>query len=389
MAQDLSAGRLPAKGAGGAGAVTRERADRRKAGQELVLDRAGQIPPDWDQLAGPDNLFLSRRWLRVAEATSGVPMAYLLGGGDDGLAGGLAAALVGPGAPWLLGRPDTLLEHCAAEGLEGATECLAGLPQKPGDVLMPALVCGGRHLGRTGVPTRPGLADPAAETERLVAAAEDVMRERQARCVAFLYVDERDAVLRQVLAGRGYASFVSADYCWLPVPAGGLDGYLGLRSAHRRRRVLAERRRLRAAGVEVRLEPLTADVIAPVSRMDVSLLVKYGARATQEQAELIFELIRREFGADALVVTARLHGELCGFVLLLRDGSHWYVYRCGFDYEVQGDLPVYFEVLFYHTVAAASAAGASVVHYGIGSAEAKQSRGCLAVRQYAYVKAGW
>ena len=359
------------------------------AAEVRAVDSAAQIPAvDWDDLTGADDLYLARPWLRMAEATSGVPMTYLLGGDERGLTSGLPTALLGPEVPWLLGRPDTLAEHCAAEGLEGAADFLASLSDPPCGLLMPSLVCGGRHLGRTRVLTRAGLSDAAGATERLVVAAEELMRERQARSVAFLYVDERDSVLRQVLAARGYASFVSSSYSWLPVPDGGFDGYTATLSRHRRHRVKPERRRLRAAGVEVRLEPLTADLVAPVAAMDVSLLVKYGARATQEQAEQTFDRIRREFGADATAVTARLDGELCGFGLVLRHHDHWYVYRCGFDYAVKGDLPIYFEMLYYHLIEAASAAGASVIHYGTGSAEAKRSRGCLTTSQYAFVMPG-
>jgi uncharacterized protein len=359
------------------------------AAEVRAVDSAAQIPAvDWDDLTGADDLYLARPWLRMAEATSGVPMTYLLGGDERGLTSGLPTALLGPEVPWLLGRPDTLAEHCAVEGLEGAADFLASLSDAPCGLLMPSLVCGGRHLGRTRVLTRAGLSDAAGATERLVVAAEELMRERQARSVAFLYVDERDSVLRQVLAARGYASFVSSSYSWLPVPDGGFDGYTATLSRHRRHRVKPERRRLRAAGVEVRLEPLTADLVAPVAAMDVSLLVKYGARATQEQAEQTFDRIRREFGADATAVTARLDGELCGFGLVLRHHDHWYVYRCGFDYAVKGDLPIYFEMLYYHLIEAASAAGASVIHYGTGSAEAKRSRGCLTTRQYAFVMPG-
>lgn len=359
------------------------------AGEVRTVDSAALLPAvDWDGLAGADDLFLARPWLRVAEATSGVPMTYLLGHDEHGLTSGLPTALLGPEVPWLLGRPDTLAGYCAEEGLDGAADFLAVLSGAPADLLMPSLVCGGRHLGGTRVLTRAGLASPAAATERLVAAAEDLMRERQARSVAFLYVDERDTVLRQVLTARGYASFTSSSYSWLPVPDGGFGGYTATLSAHRRRRIEAERRRLRAAGVQVRLEPLTAELVPPVSAMDVSLLVKYGARATQEQAELTFDRIRREFGDGASVVTARLDGELCGFALVLRHRDHWYVYRCGFDYAVKGDLPVYFEVLFYHLIEAAAAAGVSVVHYGTGSTEAKQSRGCLTTHQHAFVMSG-
>jgi predicted N-acyltransferase len=357
------------------------------AGHVQVLDSAAKVPAAaWDDLVGPDDLFLSRRWLQVAEATSGIAMNYLLSQDAHGLSGGLATALVGPAAPWLLGRPDTVLERCAADGQAGAVDCRGRLPAEPGDVLMPSLVCGGRHLGRTRVLARQG--EPgsvAAATERLVTAAEDLMREQQARCAAFLYVDERDTVLRRVLARRGYASFVSGRYSWLPVPDDGFDGYLAAFSAHHRRRIRAERRRLRAAGVEVRIEPLTADLITPVSRMDVSLLVKYGVPATQEQAEATFDRILGEFGADAMVATARVNDEICGFALVLRHGGQWYVYRCGFDYAVKGDLPVYFEMIYYHLVEAASAAGVPAIHYGTGSAEAKRSHGCVAVDQHAFL----
>jgi uncharacterized protein len=368
MAQQLSTGRPP-------------------AGQIQVVPSAGQVPAAaWDDLTGPGGLFLSHRWLRVAEATSNCPMNYVLSPDQGAVAGGLATALVGPAAPWLLGRPDTLLEYCANEGMAGAGEYLRALPEAPGQALMPALVCGGRHLGRTRVLAArddPGTLVPV--TEEVVAAAEDIMAGHGARCAAFLYVDERDTVLRQVLTRRGYTGFVSGSYSWLPVPADGFEAYLAARSHHRRKRIRGERKLLRAAGVEVSIEPLTASMIAAIARMDVALLVKYGARATQEQAEATFTGILAAFGSDANVVTARVRGKLCGFGLILNHRGQWYVYRCGFDYAVKGDLPVYFQMLYYHLVEAASAAGVPAIHYGTGSTQAKLSRGCLAVDQHAFL----
>jgi hypothetical protein len=58
------------------------------AGPIQVQDSVGQVPASaWDDLTGPDDLFFSRRWLRIAEATSAVPMRYLLSRDDEGLAG--------------------------------------------------------------------------------------------------------------------------------------------------------------------------------------------------------------------------------------------------------------------------------------------------------------
>jgi hypothetical protein len=175
-----------------------------------VVKYAAQVPAaQWDALAGPDDCFLSARWLRVAEATAGTELNYLLSADSQGrLAGGLATVLAQPGSPWLLGRPDTLLEFCARDGLPGAAECLAALPGSPADTLLPSVVCGGRHIGRSRVLLRggpDGAADQAA-TDRLVAAAEELTRSCGARSTVFPYVDERDTVLRQVPVCRGDAA---------------------------------------------------------------------------------------------------------------------------------------------------------------------------------------
>ncbi len=124
-----------------------------------VLECAGQLPAaQWDALVGPDDVFLASRWLRVAEATAGTAMNYLLSSGSDGglsgglsdlLSGGLVTVLAQPSSPWLLGRPDTLLEYCARDRLPGAAECLSALPGDLAGTLLPSLVCGGRHIGRT------------------------------------------------------------------------------------------------------------------------------------------------------------------------------------------------------------------------------------------------
>lgn len=347
-----------------------------------ILGSARDLPAAvWDDLAEPGDLFVSARWLRVAEDTSGVPMWYLLYGLPGELRGGLPAALVPRSAPWLLGRPDTLLQHCIELGEPAAQQCRAALPTDLARALMPALVCGGRHLGRTRALTRGE--DEAASTD-LVAAAERLMRDQGARCIAFLYVDEREAVLRRVLTRRGYTCFPSATDTWLPVPDDGFDGYLAARSGHRRQRILAERRRIAAGGAHVQMEPLSSDLIPALARMDTALLVKYGAAATASQSAAVLERVLAEFGDDALACTARIHGTLCGFALVLRRGDHWYAYRSGFDYSLKGDLPLYFEVVFYHPIEAARAAGAQIIHYGTGSTEAKLSRGCVSAAQYAF-----
>lgn len=352
-----------------------------------VLDCVEQLPAaQWDALVGPDDVFLSSRWLRVAEATAGTAMNYLLSDGSGGLSGGLVTVLAQPSSPWLLGRPDTLLEFSARDRLAGAAECLGALPGNPADALLPSLVCGGRHIGRTRTLVRgaPDAEDCVTKIDELVAAAERLSREHGARSTVFPYVDERDTALREVLARRGYASYASGVYSWLPVPADGFAGYLATLSGHRRPRVRADRRRVADAGIDVRMEPLTPELIWPLAELETSLLTKYGGQWSPAQSEPIFARILAELGADAVVSTAWADGRLCGFALFLRHGDRWHGHRGGFDYAAQGSLPLYFDVAFYHPIERAAEAGVTEIHYGTGSTLTKRSRGCLSVGQHAF-----
>jgi len=351
-----------------------------------LLDTARSIPAaPWDALVGSADYYLSSGWLRVLEETAGATMGYLLAGPPDQPAGALPTALALPSAPWLSGRPDTLLERGVREQQPGAAELRAALPEDLTGTLLPGLVCGGRHLGRTRVLTDEG-PDAAAVTDELVAAAEALAGERGARSTSFLYVDERDQELRRVLAARGYACFRSGRYCWLPLPAGGFDGYLAGFSPRHRRSILGERRRLGAAGVEVAIEPLSAGVITRMAELEAELLVKYGLAWTPEQSAAIFTRVLAEVGPAAQVSLARRDGAVLGFALLLRHRDSWFAHRAGFDYAAQGRLPVYFETLFYRPIEVAAGLGITAVHYGTGTSQAKLARGCVEAEQFAYLR---
>ncbi|MGW6215229.1 GNAT family N-acetyltransferase [Streptomyces sp. NPDC055109] len=350
-----------------------------------VVRRAAHLPrAAWDRLAGPDAAYLATRWLDVAEDTSGAAMRYLTLTDGEGLAGALATAVADTNAPWLAGRPDTVLRLCAEEGRHGAGEVAGDLPDDLADALLPGLVCGGRHLGRTTLLSRDGHDGTA---ERLLGAAERLADEEGLRSVSFLHVDEHDTELRTLLARRGYRSFHSEDYHWLPVPSGGFAEYAAGFSAHRRRRMGAERRAVRDAGVQIATAPLDAADIPRFAELETTLLGKYGMSAwTTARSAAILERALRACGPDALAATARLDGEIIGFALIVVHHDRWFAHRAGFDYAAQRGLPLYFELLYYHLVEAAARAGATVIHYGTGSGPAKTSRGCLGSRQYAYLR---
>lgn len=360
----------------------RSRADVRHVADAATLPAAG-----WNSLVGVEDFFQTPRWLVVQERNSGTTMDFLVQHRDGAPVAGLVAAWADDSVPWLLARPDAMLTQAVAAGVPEAEHCLT--ETAGGDVtsLLPSLVCGGRHLGRTR--TLAGDGALPSDLEALVEHAEQLAEERGAASVCFPHVDVRDTDLVALLESRGFRSHTSAHYAWLPIPPGGFDQFLGEMSKHRRRRVRLERRALAEAGVEVHLEPLTKALAPRLGELDSNLLKKYGNPASPEHSAGLLTWIAEVMGDDAMVSVARQNGSIIGFGMVLRSRArgeeHWFGHRAGFDYDAQGKLPLYYDVLYYRVLDAAAQAGVSVLHAGIGSVEAKLARGCLASEERSFL----
>ncbi|MQS35965.1 GNAT family N-acetyltransferase [Streptomyces katsurahamanus] len=354
-----------------------------------VADAAGLPGAGWSDLVGPEDFFQTPRWLAVQERNSGTTMDFLVRRRAGAPVAALVTAWADDSVPWLLARPDAML----ARGLADETpepQAAARLADVAGGdpaSLLPSLVCGGRHLGRT----RP-LAAPDAlpsDVEALVAEAEQLAADRGAASVCFPHVDERDTGLVDLLKRRGYLSHPSAHYAWLAIPPGGWDEFIAGMSKHRRRRVKLERRALAEAKVDVRIEPLTQDLVPRLGELDCNLLRKYGNPASPEHSAGLLSWIAEVMGDDVMVSVARKDGEIIGFGMVLRSRARgreeWFGHRAGFDYDAQGKLPLYYDVLYYRVLEAAAQEGVSVLHAGIGSVEAKLARGCQASQEHSFL----
>lgn len=354
---------------------------------ERVARASELVTAGWPDLVGVQDFFQTPRWLAVQERTGGTRLEYLVRRCAGRAIAGLVTAWADESVPWLLARPDTLLEYARRDGLDGAQRCRDAVPGDLATALLPSLVCGGRHLGCTRVLARPE-AD-RSDLEALVQRAEQLAEDRGAASVCFPHVDVRDAGLVTLLEDRGYDWHTCAHYCWLPVPAGGFEEYLAGMTQHRRRRVRLERRTLASAGVRVDIEPLSAALTPRLGELDAMLLAKYGNPADASRSAALFAGIGAVMGDDALVSLARLDGRIIGFGLVLRSSARgeqqWFGHRAGFDYARQGQLPLYHEVLYYRVLEEAAAAGATVLHAGIGSTDAKLARGCLASEQRSFL----
>lgn len=354
------------------------------------VPNAAALPGEgWNGLLGAEDFFQSPRWLAVQERNGGTTLDFLVRRRAGVAAAGLVAAWADESVPWLLARPDSLLAHACEEDLHGARHVrrhLAG-DRELAAALLPSLVLGGRHLGRTRMLATAGAC--AADLHALLDRAEDLAEERGAGSVCFPHVDVRDAGLIEVLGERGYDWHTSEYYCWLPVPSGGFDEYLAGMTQHRRRRVRLERRTLAAAGVEVHLEPLSTALAPRLGELDANLLAKYGNPGSPEYSAGLLAWIAEVMGEDAMVSLARMDGEIIGFGLVLRSAARgeqqWFGHRAGFDYAAKGKLPLYHQVLYYRVLEAAAEEGATVLHAGIGSTEAKLARGCLSSEQRSFL----
>jgi predicted N-acyltransferase len=173
----------------------------------------------------------------------------------------------------------------------------------------------------------------------------------------------------------------------LRLPEPGFAAYVARFASSRRKKVLRERARLAAAGVVTRTRPLDPATFPRLAELEVQLYAKYGieiepSRTTRELSQLL-----AVFGDEAVTVVAEGGGDIRGFAVMLPFRDQWYARNAGFDYAWQGDLPLYFEVAYYAVVEAAERAGVTGVHYGLGSEEAKRSRGCVATTQRCFVRA--
>ncbi|MFI2640879.1 GNAT family N-acetyltransferase [Streptomyces sp. NPDC018610] len=352
-----------------------------------VPDAAALTDAGWAELVGPEDFFQTPRWLAVQERNSGTSMDFLIRRRAGRPVAALVTAWADDSVPWLLARPDAMLARAVQDEVPEAAAFLAGVAQGDPASLLPSLVCGGRHLGRT----RP-LAAPDAlpsDVEALVAEAERLAGEREAASVCFPHVDERDTALVELLRRRGYASHPSAHYAWLPIPPGGFEQFLAEMSKHRRRRVRLERRALDEAKIEVSIEPVTPELVPRLGELDCNLLRKYGNPASPEHSAALIAWIGEVMGDDVMVSVARKDGVPIGFGMVLRSRARgreeWFGHRAGFDYDAQGKLPLYYDVLYYRVLEAAAEQGVSVLHAGIGSVEAKLARGCHAAQEHSFV----
>jgi hypothetical protein len=336
----------------------------------------------WDALVAGGDLYLASPWLRVEERIAPVQPTYLLSQVEGRLAAGLTCYRLGPDTPpWPFARIDAFITRLLKEAGHDATAAEPLLKRT-----LPTLLCGGRRPGHTRLLLAPHLDDIARRerTTHVLEAVEESGQHRGAASLSFLYIDEDDRITRDVLRERGYIEFPSARASRLTVPAS-FDQYLEDLPVKRRSAVRTERQKLEAAGITYHTRPLTEDLIQEILPLELALYAKYETEFPPHEAAKLHRTVAEVLGDRVQVLTAEHDGKIRGFVVLIRWQDTLYARQAGFDYEFQGNLPLYFGLIFYATLEYAIAHGARFIEYGIGSEQAKVYRGCHVRQQYGYV----
>ncbi|MFF1560699.1 GNAT family N-acetyltransferase [Streptomyces sp. NPDC058279] len=356
----------------------------RSAAPDVAVGRAldEAATERWDALLGPRGFYAASPWLRHAQATADPAPYYFTASRDGRAVGVLPGYPLHPGTPFVFCSPgrvvDTIHREATGEGAPWAAE------------LLPALACGGRNPSHT----KAGLAGDLGPDEQhqvlsaLVEAAEEEARQVGLEAVSFLYVDEDDAPLRAVLDERGYAALPGQSAYSLAVPEqDGFDAYLARFDTRRRGKLNRELRALDDAGVSYRTQPLTEPLIEELAPLELALYAKYGTPADADAFKAVLRSVAANTASAARVTTAHVEGRLAGFALTFTHRGELYARQAGFDYAVQGRIPLYFGLVYYELLRLALREGISHIHYSTGSDRAKLSRGCTPRRQIAYVKA--
>jgi uncharacterized protein len=343
----------------------------------------------YGELSDPDDLYHSPQWLRMDEQIRIARPFNVVCLPDENGAHAVAATwglVVDDTAFWPFMRVDTVLTML----LQQRKVPLTAAVEKTLSSLMPNAYLGALRGGTTRLRVDPTL--PAQTAKRaageVLAGVEAMARAEDLRSVAFFYMPADEALLRQVLAERGYLEFgptLSVSILRVPPTFG---DYLRRFGKRRRDSIRWERRKIAAAGVQIRVEPLTTDLSREMLPLEAQLYGKYGHEEhPTEMARILHHAVIEGYGDAAPVITARADGALRAYAAFMQVNKTLYSRDVGFDYTWPQKLPLYFEVVFYAAIELAITSGARQIYYSYSSEETKVSRGCELHPRLTFVKA--
>jgi hypothetical protein len=309
----------------------------------------------WNTTAAAAGFYLSYDWLLGQESRTDGRMTYLAINrvADGRLVAGIAFNLVE--------RESNELYRPAALGLGPDEAGAFGL-------------IGSRRGYRTGVIVDTRDVREAAAARELLGAGIREFALRHGVNVYALYVPDEELPTNMGIPGCVESQHVGTEAV-LPLPDDGYPGVVHVQASRRRRTLLRERRRFLEVGYRVGLEPL-AGLEEQVATLLHQVETKYGSQNPLSHYRFYYDNLVRSADAGH-VLTCRLDGTLVGFCHFYTFNAKVWCRSVGFDYERLRDRFEYFNLVFHELGIVARGCGATAIHLGMDSLQAKLNHGAI------------
>ncbi|MFJ6669244.1 GNAT family N-acetyltransferase [Streptomyces sp. NPDC091383] len=220
----------------------------------------------------------------------------------------------------------------------------------------------------------------AAAVEALTAEALAFAEKAEASVLAYYYLPREDAL---DLARAHEDAVVLFHDVETVLPVGlwdDLEDYYAWLPAKRRPRARREVRTFRESGRTVR-EVALPEVVERIAPLNSALMRKHGHDYGVAKAAEVYGRQGRHLGERSTLLLAEEGENPVGFALRYRHQDMLYARVAGFDYGYENKAD-YFNLVVYHPIAQGTGRSTRAIHLGLGTFEAKLSRGAQPVPLY-------
>ncbi|MEU6015103.1 GNAT family N-acetyltransferase [Streptomyces sp. NPDC047515] len=222
----------------------------------------------------------------------------------------------------------------------------------------------------------------AVAVEALAAEALKFAKGAEASVLAYYYLP-REGALDIARAHEHAGAVVLFHDVETVLPIGlwdGLDDYYAWLPAKRRPRARREVRTFRDSGRTVR-EVALPQVVDRIAPLNSALMRKHGHDYGVERAAEVYGRQGRHLGDRSTLLLAEEGDSPVGFALRYHHQDMLYARVAGFDYDFANKAD-YFNLVFYHPIDQGTGRSTSAIHLGLGTFEAKLTRGAQPVPLY-------
>ncbi|MET8614451.1 peptidogalycan biosysnthesis protein [Streptomyces misionensis] len=340
-----------------------------------TYNTVGALPgADWDSLASGSTIYSTAGFqgVREEELPQGAQARHIMAHDADGTVTAGLEAYTFTRPPHALYTPADLLAGLVDEERHAAVAS------------RPLAIGAGWSEFRGQVVHRPdaGPEQRTAAVEALTTEALNFAKQAEASVLAYYYLPREDAL--DIARAHEHAGAVLLFHDVETVlPIGlwdDLDDYYAWLPAKRRPRARREVRTFRGSGRTVR-EVALPEVVDRIAPLNSALMRKHGHDYGIARAAEVYGRQGRYLGDRSTLLLAEEEDSPVGFALRYRHQDMLYARVAGFDYGYANKAD-YFNLVFYHPIAQGTGRTTRAIHLGLGTFEAKLTRGAQPVPLY-------